>query len=605
MTAILLAVAVWFGRADDTAAAGPLFRVRLTGNGEIVNCWQKENGDYYLFLPSGVSLSEVELLVEDGVALRLNGETLKNGPMPGTVETGVAYDIELGTAGREHHASFTILCSGEIPAMYIDVESGSMRYIHAKKGNRESGSLRLYGEDGTCLYSGQLDGINGRGNATWAPDKKSYSLTLSESGDLLSMGSAQKWILLSNSRDMSNLRNKIVYDFAASVGLAFTPETRWVDLWLNGEYAGLYLLVEHNELHPQRVALEGEGFLISQDMESKLQGQDRTYFVTDAGHAMRVHGNTLNGGQMEQLVQQVENALLAPDGIDPESGCSWEELIDLDSWAAKYLIEEVFGNVDGGEISQYYYYDSASGKLFAGPVWDYDISLGNEEVWEECGRQSLYLRDPKVNGVVSTEWFVALGQKEVFWERVLELYQQVFLPQLRQLLGQGIEAYTEEIRQSATMNMLRWYGWETDLEPFQTPVRAYLAERLEVLNNMWLGQKTYHIVQLDPGDGGGSLNFLVEDGKPLEELWRIRSDYTRFLGWFYEGTDTPFDPEQPITEDLLICGKWRNVDWKELLIWASGAMCLAALGALVIADHCRRKKEEGGHDGSGDATVPA
>ena len=67
------------------------------------------------------------------------------------------------------------------------------------------------------------------------------------------MGAAKKWILLANAFDASNINNKMAYDFAAKAGCAYTPECRWVDLYLNGAYTGLYLLSERNEVDSQRV----------------------------------------------------------------------------------------------------------------------------------------------------------------------------------------------------------------------------------------------------------------------------------------------------------------------------------------------------------------
>ena len=118
-----------------------------------------------------------------------------------------------------------------------------------------------------------MEAIRGRGNATWLWEKKPYSLTLSKSADLLGMGAAKEWILLTNAPDPTHLRNKIAYDLAAEVGLLYSPESNWVDLYLNGEYTGLYLLTERNEIHPQRIPAGNGTFLVSMELESRLKSE--------------------------------------------------------------------------------------------------------------------------------------------------------------------------------------------------------------------------------------------------------------------------------------------------------------------------------------------
>ena len=116
----------------------------------------------------------------------------------------------------------TFLRSAKMPTMYINTESGNMDYIHSKKDNKEAGTVNLYSTSGEADFSGELESVKGRGNFTWTDyDKKPYSIKLKEEADLLEMGKAQNWILLANAADISNLRNKIVYDFAEESGMGY------------------------------------------------------------------------------------------------------------------------------------------------------------------------------------------------------------------------------------------------------------------------------------------------------------------------------------------------------------------------------------------------
>lgn len=143
--------------------------------------------------------------------------------------------------------------SAAIPSMFISTSSGSMEDIHADKEHKEKGEMLLIHEDGTQDYKGALKHIKGRGNVTWEYNKRPYNIKLDQSADLLGMGKAKGWCLLANYLDTSLLRNKIVYDLAEETGIDFTMDSRSLDLYLNGEYKGTYLMTEKVEIDKNRV----------------------------------------------------------------------------------------------------------------------------------------------------------------------------------------------------------------------------------------------------------------------------------------------------------------------------------------------------------------
>ena len=399
-----------------------LFYVEIFANEQIekIELWQSESGDYYIFLPSYAKLQQVKIHPDASTAVSIDGIYLYEGLTCDVFQPNVAYKCSYNVCGRDVQKNITFLCSENIAAMYIDTQSQSMEYIHEKKGNAEKGNMRIYAASGELEYAGELDSINGRGNATWNTfEKKPYSLKLAAEADLLGMGAAQKWILLANAGDTSHMRNKIVYDFARRIGLAFSPDSQWVDLYLNGEYAGLYLLSERNEIHTQRVDISQTGsFLVSVELEERLKAQNILHTVTEEKQALRIHyPEQLSGSELSQLsqrLQAMENAVVSQDGFDPLTGQQWQDLIDVDSWVKKYLIEEVFGSIDAGLVSQYFYYDGddPSSRIYAGPVWDYDNAMGNRECWEILQPKMLVANQTRgINGFYAP-WFSALYQKE-------------------------------------------------------------------------------------------------------------------------------------------------------------------------------------------------
>ena len=446
--------------------------------------------------------------------------------------------------------------SANVPAMFVDVRSGSMEHIHQEKGNSEAGSMRIYNADGTLNFSGSFDSLKGRGSSTWTQEKKPYNLELSGNSNLLGMGAAKKWVLLANAMDPSSLRNKLVLDFAGALGMAYTPESRWVNLYLNGQYAGLYLLCERIEVHPERASLAGGNyFLVSKEWEWRMDGENEPYVQLDSKAALRLRNTNMEAQAVQAVFQSAENAILAADGIDPVSGKHWRELIDVDSWALKYLIEEVFGNVDGGTLSQYFYYDG--GKVFAGPVWDYDLTMGNTFAYPFPAPNMLYVDRPNV---YATVWYPALLQQEEFSLRMKELYVTRFRPLLEMMVAGQIDLYTMEMGQAAYVNMARWMNGEP-LEEIGR-IKEYLMQRMAFLDSYWILGEEYATVLVWLADDS-LLRYEVRPGETLPQL----PDYSTMEGWDVDGwydkaTQQPFDLSQPILED-------REIYLKHA--WAEGA----------------------------------
>ena len=334
---------------------------------------------------------------------------------------------------------------------------------------------------GRCELYGQSIEDRGLGKQHLDPGKKPYNITLSLPGDLLGMGTAQNWVLLANYYDATNLKNKIVLDYSQNVGLQYTPQGKFVDLYLNGEYVGLYLLCERNEVHPQRVDLTApENFLLSTDYSERLQRQGKPYVETDhlsPVFALRIRNSTVTEETMKRIFQSAENAILSEDGVDPVTGKNWQDLIDLDSWARKYLVEEIFANVDGGRVSQFYCWNG--GKIYAGPVWDYDLTMGVSLPWDTFHYvpEMFYANRPGEDGAA---WFCALYQKQEFYNRVTELYQEEFQPLLAEFIETEITQYTAEIAASADMNAIRWAAG--DFSAAVENLQEYLSKRMDFLD---------------------------------------------------------------------------------------------------------------------------
>lgn len=552
-------------RTESMELAPIEFQLVLEGADKTIRYWEDENDCCYVFLPGMVELDQVRLCLNIMGCVEINGERIKNRMTCGRYILDQEYTFSYEQRGVWQEKRIVFVRSANVSTMFIDTDSRSMGHIHQEKGNEESGHLALYTSDGMLNYEGRMDEFKGRGNATWSFGKKPYLVKLSGTADLLGMGAAEKWILLANAYDSSHMRNKVVYDFAKKIGLPYSPDSQWVDVYLNGEYAGLYLLSEKIEMSENRVAIDcGTGsYVVSMEPLERLEGTDELYVTTDAGETLRINAPTkiskMQVSEIDTQWQSVENAILASDGIDSLTGKSYFELIDVDSWARKYLIEEIFANRDGCAISQYFYCVNGEFPIYAGPVWDYDGSMGDSSGVVTNG---LIANREYFNEGKRTPWFHSLYRKESFYNRVVEIYETEFLPQLDVLLEKKIPEYMELISIAASLDEIRWSKTEEQSIEVETKfIVNYLTERKDMLTDIWLNNVDYYQVCVNPGYGGKYLYYAVQAGDNLEILTLPEdTQYVHYVWWYDKETNERIDIYDPIYEDkfLYILGQLKE-----------------------------------------------
>ncbi len=582
-----------------------------------VECWKNpyEEG-YYLFLPACAHPEDSLLCLNPGERLVLGGEEFTDGAPIEQLNLNQEYMFALfHEDGTRTEGMVTVMQSAGIPALFVDTESGSMDAVHQDKTYREKGNYCLFSPDGREQMKGDLKYITGRGNSTWEWGKKPYRIKLMEAKDFLGMGTGESWELLANFYDNAYIRNKIVYDLAGDMGMKYSPESEFVDLYLNGYYAGVYQLTEKIEVDRERVditdlaeenkrlndsveaytpfAEENErgvllgkepqditgGYLLEWDVDLRYESVTSS-FKTDRGQTVLIkepgEASRKEVAYIRQAVQEFEDALYAEDGINPDTGKSLAEYIDLESWAKKYLIEELSKNFDGGFSSQYFYKDSdAKGdfRFYAGPVWDYDGSLGNGDwsVRKPKGmlvRYDMHIYDPAdEENVFRNRWFPELYRHEEFLDEVELQFESCMWPALYEMLESGIDEYYETIGTAVEMDKRRWHGepgsyqmvYRETLEEHADYLKEFLRERAAFLKTVWLDKVDYCTVCFRTEYGTRNFFFSVERGGLLEEVPGYEESFAGmvFDGWYYDEAHTePFDVQRVITEDTDIYAKW-------------------------------------------------
>lgn len=317
-----------------------------------------------------------------------------------------------------------------------------------------------------CLSQADAQ-LRGRGNATWRMKKKSYRLKLSQKENLLGQGggAAKDWVLLANHCDQTLLRNYLAFSLGNALdGIEYATSARFVEVIINGQYKGVYLLCEQVEAQKHRVALEEDGFLVELDHYATqdvgvVEGID--YFFA-AGQAYTVKSDA-DAAQ----VQQIKNRIAAIDAaIQSGDRARIESAIDLDSCIDMYLIHEFLLNIDVGWSSFYLYQKTQDGKLYFGPVWDFDLAAGNDQRLFNGDAQGLYV-GVDTNFTQKNVWFIALMQQDWFVSMVKARWEEtkdVFFG-----LSALAQATAQSMPKAIERNFQKWdiFGQRINQEPNQ------------------------------------------------------------------------------------------------------------------------------------------
>ena len=570
------------------------FSVSAPAGTEEISVYDAGDGNLYVFLPAYAEMEQVTVSADPHRRITLGEVTLSDGMDCGqfSLETPYSFSVDNRAKG-----DLWFYRSTNVAAVYIDTETGTMNRIHKDKDHEETTCVTVYSADGKLDYQGKNDLLKGRGNSTWEYDKRPYALQFADGADLLDMGTGQNWVLLANALDETNLNNYLALQLAAAAGLPWAPECRFCDLYLNGEYSGLYLLTEKVEVGAERLNIDTTAgdFLCKIDFSDRRNSL-RNPFLTNAGRTVELcypdAPETSQYTDAISLVNRLESVILG--GTDLAA----EEILDLDSWVRRYLIDEITGNIDSDLASGYFYY--AGGKFYAGPVWDYDLSLGNST--RNQAPNAFIAKNAKKSEDYVSPYYSALYNNESFYNRMVEIYRQEFAPRLQQMIGGEIQTLSDSINGALDMNRLRWQtmydellSWKPDTVRNTADLIDYLDRRVTFLNRAWLENREYCTVQFEFAADGPYWNLSVPKGQLLETSY---VDLTA-TQWIDAATGQVFDLSQPVTTDLLLIsasGDQSTFAMSDYLAFFTALLLLALFAGLVAYDIARRKKERGSAD---------
>lgn len=495
-----------YARTDPAPA--DVTSVAATVDGHQITLTEKGDAKY-LFLPASADLTKLSLTfatepASHKVMLSGNkGMTYLSDAVDVTEVAAVGADgyreITASVGKGKQPLTFRVMQASAIPTMYLTSSDAAQGrdWVDASKSNAATGTMNLIGADGAPVYSGELKQIKARGNSTFTyAEKKSYQIKLAEPSDLLGKQEQVKtWVLLASYFDATQMHDKLIKDLAAELGLAYTASCDWVNLYYDGEYRGVYLLSEKNSVGETSVAITdmeqayeqlntGYGTDMTTALAENSYGQQYQYtkalkepenitggylielnhdmwdevsgFKTRQGVAFNVKSPEWCGDSamkyISEYYQAFEDAVYATDdtgaytGYNAGTGKYFYEYVDMDSLVKVFLLQELALNCDGF-ISSVYFYKDADGIMYAGPIWDQDMTFGTG--WN------------KTNGAEIVDYHYlakALIQIPAFEAAVKEYYTNTFASEVRDLLGSNgtIARQCALLKDNAAMNYTIW-----------------------------------------------------------------------------------------------------------------------------------------------------
>lgn len=396
-------------------------------------------------------------------------------------------------------------------ASQVEITS-DIEYVDAK--------ISIIDDEGNFEMTDMSTAIRLRGSSSAHADKKSYKFKFEKKQNLLNIGDGKgkPWLLIANHSDHSLLRNFIAYNLGDKLtGMAYSPNCRSVELFINGEYQGVYLLCEDKNVNKDRIAIEeapdeveNNGYLVEMtryDGENMFEVDTATYdVVSDLSENTSIKEQQM--AYISGYINEAYNALKT--GIKSEV----DKYVDIDSLVDIYIGNEIVKNVDVGWDS-FYMYKDVKGKLCFGPMWDFDLAMGNAncvkgfDAW--AGFSPYNVLNVNAN---SNPWFCHALSLEWFRELVTDRWNEL-QDELNDIPNLVIREAESNYR-SYCRNFDKWgiLGKQTNISPDEIVALPTYKDHYLYLSN-WLAKRIDWLTEQINGDDFAKGILVKEDGKVL------------------------------------------------------------------------------------------
>lgn len=442
-------------------------------------------------------------------------------------------------ASAEWRMPYDQAYSGTLPVLFIHTDAPVTSKEEYVNGTCYIDALGLEGY--TSLGSPEeplILQVKGRGNWTWKDfSKKPYRLKFSEKVKPLGMKKSRHFVLMANADDnLGFLRNTVGLELSRRLGLAWTPWQEPVEVVLNGDYIGLYMLTENIRVANKRVDIVEQadqethpdsitgGWLFEIDNYD----EDGQVVITEGnGEKLRftMHSPEVLSAEQRDYITRfltaTDQAVYASDKRSTE----WERYIDLDSLVRYYIVQEVMDDAESFHGSCYIHKQRGSDtKLIFGPVWDFGNAF-------QRGFDRFIYQDPPFG----QNWIGEIARYPRFQERVKEVWRLFLGGSLPSSPGfggfPGLDSYIDDfiarIATAAVCDARRWpnYG-NGNIEERKNEFKRRMKEKVAFLTRQW-------------GEGINGIEELAADSM-------VETGVGPYSGWHtLEGRPLPNRPSRP------------------------------------------------------------
>lgn len=330
--------------------------------------------------------------------------------------------------------------------------------------------------------------IRGRGNSTWAQSKKPYRLKLESRHGLMGIAPNRHWALLANALDESQLRSYAASQITQTTDLDWNPQYRHVEVIMNGEYLGVYNLVEHSRIEKVRIDIEemdeddNEGEAVTGgyriEIDFRLEENNEPGFRTNRNVPIVIKDpDPATPQQMSYIknyIQQFENAIFSPNFANETGG--YRDYVHVDSLIDSYLVQELTKQQDAFSSSTFFTKERSDDKFKFGPLWDFDLSQGS-------GHQAAFVDRSSEGWFVRGrgQWLPRIFTDSTFVAEFNERWEELS-PELHEIPAR-VQALGEDLQPAIQNNMARWY--KTSTLSWDTPefVAGWLQGRIDWIDN--------------------------------------------------------------------------------------------------------------------------
>lgn len=330
----------------------------------------------------------------------------------------------------------------EIPRIVIETEN--FREVR-NRTTKIPARLQIYGKDAPASDIWELT-VRGRGNTSFNVPKYSLKLEFTDKVSPLGMPKNRDWLLLSDYGDKTHLRNWMKTRLSNWLGAKYTPRMQYVELYLNREYKGVYMLSENIKIAKKRLDIpENDSSFLFEKEDSKKY--DEPYFKTLDGNIIHIQSpkniSKASMAMAKSHLDSFETYLHKRNFWGKDSIANW---LDIEDFLLNYWVQEFAKNEDGKFTRSVFFYWEKGGTIHFGPLWDFDLSFGNESRAQFQMPENWFIRNYRWNLYILSDWKMRELAKE-YWKEHREIFR---------MLIDSIPQYQKNISRSMQNEFKRW-----------------------------------------------------------------------------------------------------------------------------------------------------